>query len=138
MISNLSYTKQSSLKWNDWVQYGACDHTCEAWENPALAECIKEKFGAERVLHDYFGNNDFADIGWVNKFDVVVMYDLFEHVRDVDMALKKTAVILKPGGICAVVIQDQTKDFGKSLTSFRMIGSIVSFSGCNLKYPFSL
>ncbi len=29
--------------------------------------------------------------------------------------------ILKPGGICAMVIQDQTKDFGKSLTSFRTI-----------------
>lgn len=43
LISNLSYTKQSSLKWNDWVQYGACDHTCEAWEKQALAECIKEK-----------------------------------------------------------------------------------------------
>ncbi len=70
------------------------------------AECIKEKFGAERVLHDYFGNNDFAGIGWVNKFDVVVMYDLFEHVRDVDMALKKTAVILKPGGIVVIVSPD--------------------------------
>ncbi len=43
LVSNLSYTKQSSLKWNDWVQYGACDHTCEARELPTLAECIKGK-----------------------------------------------------------------------------------------------
>lgn len=43
MVSNLSYTGQSSLKWNDWGQYGACDHTCEARELPTLAECIKDK-----------------------------------------------------------------------------------------------
>jgi site-specific DNA-methyltransferase (adenine-specific) len=29
--------------------------------------------------------------------------------------------LLKEGGICSIVIQDQTKDFGKSLTSFRTI-----------------
>lgn len=43
LVSNLSYTKQSLLKWNDWGQYGACDHTCEAWDLPTLAECIKDK-----------------------------------------------------------------------------------------------
>jgi len=29
--------------------------------------------------------------------------------------------VLKPGGICAMVIQDSTKNFGKSLTSFKTI-----------------
>src|ERR1035437_7728984 len=29
--------------------------------------------------------------------------------------------ILKNGGICAVVIQDETKNFGKSLTSFKLV-----------------
>lgn len=29
--------------------------------------------------------------------------------------------ILKDGGVCAVVIQDQTKNFGKSLTSFKLV-----------------
>lgn len=29
--------------------------------------------------------------------------------------------VLKDGGICAVIIQDQTKDFAKSLSSFRLV-----------------
>jgi DNA modification methylase len=40
-------------------------------------------------------------------------YDLHETGRQIFRILKK-------GGIAVVVIQDQTKDFGKSLTSFRL------------------
>ncbi len=43
LVSNFCYTGQSSLKWDDWFQYGACDHTCGARELPTLAECVKDK-----------------------------------------------------------------------------------------------
>ncbi len=43
LVSNFCYTGQSSLKWDDWLQYGACDYTCGARELPTLAECIKDK-----------------------------------------------------------------------------------------------
>ncbi len=43
LISNFHYTKQSTLEWDDWVQYGACGHPCKARELPTLAECIKDK-----------------------------------------------------------------------------------------------
>ena len=63
-----------------------------------------------------------------NSVDLVVTsppYDGIRNYNGFSLDLHETGIeiyrILKEGGICAVVIQDQTKDFGKSLTSFRMI-----------------
>ncbi len=63
-----------------------------------------------------------------NSVDVVVTsppYDSLRTYNGYTFDLHKTGEqiyrVLKPGGICAMVIQDQTKDFGKSLTSFRTI-----------------
>ena len=70
------------------------------------AEIIRNKFGDAHILHDYFGNNNFVEIGWQNKFDVVVMYDLFEHVRDINAALDKTAELLKADGVVVIVSPD--------------------------------
>lgn len=60
--------------------------------------------------------------------DVVVTSPPYDGVRDYhgfDFDLHKTGEqihrLLKPGGMAAMVIQDQTKNFGKSLTSFRTI-----------------
>ena len=52
-----------------------------------------------------------------NSIDLVVTSPPYDSLR----TYNGFTVDLKPGGICAVVIQDQTKDFGKSLTSFRTI-----------------
>lgn len=63
-----------------------------------------------------------------NSIDVVVTsppYDELRTYNGFSFDLHKTGEqifrVLKPGGICAMVIQDQTKNFGKSLTSFRTI-----------------
>jgi len=61
------------------------------------------------------------------SIDLVVTSPPYDEIRTYngfDFDLHKTGEeifrILKDGGICVVVIQDQTKDFGKTLTSFRL------------------
>lgn len=64
-----------------------------------------------------------------STIDLVVTSPPYDQIRDYKGALEfdlhKTGQqvfrVLKDGGIAVMVIQDQTKDFGKSLTSFRTI-----------------
>ncbi len=75
-----------------------------------------------------------------NSVDLVVTSPPYDTLRnytgDLTFDLHETGVqikrILKDGGIAAVVIQDQTKDFAKSLTSFRMIVDWVDNVGLRL------
>lgn len=62
-----------------------------------------------------------------NSVDMIVTSPPYDGIRDYKgFTLDLSAVgvqsyrVLKEGGIAVVVIQDQTKDFGKTLTSFRM------------------
>jgi site-specific DNA-methyltransferase (adenine-specific) len=62
------------------------------------------------------------------SIDIVVTSPPYDNIRDYKgFSLNLSAVgqeiyrVLKEGGIAAMVIQDQTKNFGKSLTSFRTI-----------------
>jgi site-specific DNA-methyltransferase (adenine-specific) len=61
-----------------------------------------------------------------NSIDLVVTsppYDALRTYEEFSFDLHKTGEqifrVLKEGGVCAMVIQDQTKNFAKSLTSFR-------------------
>ncbi|MEK7561165.1 MAG: transcriptional repressor LexA [Patescibacteria group bacterium] len=63
-----------------------------------------------------------------NSIDIVVTSPPYDGVRDykgfaldLHAAGKEIYRVLKNGGVAAMVIQDQTKNFGKSLTSFRTI-----------------
>jgi site-specific DNA-methyltransferase (adenine-specific) len=64
-----------------------------------------------------------------NSIDLVVTSPPYDQLREYDgnftFNLHKTGEqiyrILKNGGIAVMVIQDQTKDFGKSLTTFRTV-----------------
>jgi len=63
-----------------------------------------------------------------NSIDLVVTSPPYDSIRDYKgftFNLHETGIeiyrILKDGGIAAMVIQDQTKDYGKSLTSFKTI-----------------
>lgn len=63
-----------------------------------------------------------------NSIDMVITsppYDNLRNYNGYEFDLSKTGKevyrVLKEGGIAVMVIQDQTKDFGKSLTSFRTI-----------------
>lgn len=63
-----------------------------------------------------------------NSVDMVVTSPPYDTVRDykgfsldLHAAGKEIYRVLKSGGVAVMVIQDQTKNFGKSLTSFRTI-----------------
>ena len=63
-----------------------------------------------------------------NSVDIVVTSPPYDSVRDykgfsldLHSAGKEIYRVLKDGGVAVMVIQDQTKNFGKSLTSFRTI-----------------
>jgi site-specific DNA-methyltransferase (adenine-specific) len=64
-----------------------------------------------------------------DSIDLIMTSPPYDKIRDykgnLDFDLHKTGEqiyrILKPGGIAVLVTQDQTKNFGKSLTSFRTI-----------------
>ncbi|MEK7547128.1 MAG: transcriptional repressor LexA [Patescibacteria group bacterium] len=63
-----------------------------------------------------------------NSVDIVVTSPPYDAVRDykgfslnLHAAGKEIYRVLKDGGVVAMVIQDQTKNFGKSLTSFKTI-----------------
>ena len=62
-----------------------------------------------------------------NCIDLVVTSPPYDNIRDYKgftLDLKQIGIelfrIMKEGSIAAVVIQDQTKDFGKTLTSFKL------------------
>lgn len=59
---------------------------------------IARKFGTHKVANGYFNQIDVAALGWNAQFDVVVMCDLFEHVRDPNQTLQLTYSLLKPEG----------------------------------------
>ena len=63
-----------------------------------------------------------------NIIDLIITSPPYDNLRDYkgyELDLHAIGLqlhrVLKPGGIVAMVIQDQTKNFGKSLTSFRTI-----------------
>lgn len=63
-----------------------------------------------------------------NSIDIIVTSPPYDGIRDykgfsfnLHAAGKEIYRILKEGGIAVMVIQDQTKNFGKSLTSFKTI-----------------
>ncbi len=63
-----------------------------------------------------------------NSIDIVITSPPYDAVRDykgfsldLHASGKEIYRVLKNGGVVAMVIQDQTKNFGKSLTSFRTI-----------------
>ncbi len=74
-----------------------------------------------------------------NSIDLVVTSPPYDGIRkyngfnfDLHATGKEIYRVLKEGGIAAMVIQDQTKDFGKSLTSFRTIVDWVDNIGFKL------
>ena len=63
-----------------------------------------------------------------NSIDMVVTSPPYDAIRDykgftldLHASGKEIHRVLKDGGVAAMIIQDQTKNFGKSLTSFRTI-----------------
>jgi len=74
-----------------------------------------------------------------NSIDLVVTSPPYDEIRkyngfsfNLHETGKELFRVLKNGGIAAMVIQDQTKNFGKSLTSFRTIADWVDNIGFKL------
>lgn len=74
-----------------------------------------------------------------NSIDMIMTsppYDQLRSYNGFEVNLHETGKeifrVLKDGGICVMVIQDQTKDFAKSLTSFRTIVDWVDNIGFKL------
>ncbi len=74
-----------------------------------------------------------------NSIDLIVMSPPYDEIRkyngfsfDLHATGKEIYRVLKEGGIAVMVIQDQTKNFGKSLTSFRTIVDWVDNIGFKL------
>lgn len=62
-----------------------------------------------------------------NSIDIIVTSPPYDHIRDykgfsvnLPETGKEAYRVLKDGGIAVMVMQDQTKNFGKTLTSFRL------------------
>ncbi len=70
-----------------------------------------------------------------NSFDVITMIELIEHIKDPVNFIKKTASILKPGGLCVI----QTADMGAFQAvsqaqnyHYFLPGHLSYFTACNL------
>ena len=90
-------------------------------------ECSKLE-GDENTNKLYIGNNmDVLKRLKNNSVDLVITSPPYDDLRsykgnyklDLTELGKEIYRVLKDGGIYAMIIQDQTKNFGKSLTSFR-------------------
>ena len=101
--------------------------------------------GAEKVTikqnNIYTGNNlDILKHFNDESIDLVVTYPPYDKLRsykgnykiDLTELGKEIHRVLKDGGIYAMVMQDQTKNFGKSLTTFRTAISHVDIIGFKL------
>lgn len=66
-----------------------------------------------------FANNSIDMVITSPPYDGIRKYNGFSY--DLHATGKELYRVMKEGGIVAMVIQDQTKNFGKSLTSFRTI-----------------
>ena len=84
---------------------------------------MKDKLN--QIIHEdcVIGMKQFTGLLGGSCRDLTSLYDGLRDYNgfelDLHAAGEQIHRILKPGGIAAMVIQDQTKNFGKSLTSFR-------------------
>ncbi|MDR2708857.1 MAG: class I SAM-dependent methyltransferase [Elusimicrobiota bacterium] len=68
------------------------------------AQTIKEKFGASKIFSGYFDENFNTNI--FPSFDVIVMSDLLEHVKDPNLVLDKAYEMLKKDGYLLITTPD--------------------------------
>lgn len=99
-------------------------------ETPAISLTHPTRTLKELPLNQIICGDAFEIVrSWpASSVDMVVTSPPYDGIRDYKgFSLNLSAVgqelhrILKDGGVVAMVIQDQTKNFGKSLTSFRTI-----------------
>lgn len=97
---------------------------------------ITEKFGAEKIIQQDFCAFDFATKFTTGKFDVIVMADFLEHVRDPNATLQRAHNLLKKGGHL-LILCPTTNSLSYKLSRTRwtlfMPEHLFSFSHKNLK-----
>lgn len=93
---------------------------------------IARKFGAHKVASGYFNQIDVASLGWNAQFDVVVMCDLFEHVRDPNQTLQFACELLNPNGYILLYLPN-TASF-----SCKILGKTWEYFSTEHLFSFSL
>ncbi len=57
-------------------------------------------FNVDYIYHDVI--NELAPEDWINKFDLVILRDVIEHLDSAETALKNIIKLIKPGGFLYV------------------------------------
>ncbi|MDR1695844.1 MAG: class I SAM-dependent methyltransferase [Endomicrobium sp.] len=70
------------------------------------ADIIKEKFGKDKIFNCYFDNTFKQKYPIENKFDVIVMSDLFEHLQNPGIMLDLISELLNAGGYIIIAFPD--------------------------------
>ncbi|MFH1193897.1 MAG: DNA methyltransferase [bacterium] len=128
----ISDEKISSIKFNG-IRRIAGQEIINILNNQCAVSCANEDIQKENISQ-YLNKIICGDVVDTmkdfpsNSIDIVVTSPPYDSVRDykgfsLDLHAtgKEIYRVLKDGGIAAMVIQDQTKNFGKSLTSFKTI-----------------
>jgi site-specific DNA-methyltransferase (adenine-specific) len=107
---------------------------------PSIKEISVNKY-KELPLNKILCGDAVAELRKIpsNSIDLIVTSPPYDDIRkyngfsyDLHATGKEIYRVLKNGGVAAMVIQDQTKNFGKSLTSFRTIVDWVDNIGFKL------
>jgi len=77
-----------------------------------ISRPIAEKLDVNVEYEGHDVINDAIPDKWVERFDVVVMRDVIEHLDDPGIALKNIARIMKPGGVILITFPPYTSPFG--------------------------
>jgi 2-polyprenyl-3-methyl-5-hydroxy-6-metoxy-1,4-benzoquinol methylase len=98
------------------------------------AEMIEKKFGKDKLFNCYFDEN-FSKQYANCKFNVIVMSDLYEHLKDVNASLDTVRDLLSPNGYVLLAMPDASsltcKLFGKHWPHF-LTEHLFTFSSKNI------
>lgn len=104
--------------------------------SPVSAAAITERFGKDRVFRGLFEEAVFPGLG-EGAFDVVVMCDFIEHVRDPVAVLRRAADWLMPGGRIVLTTPDSgswtRRVLGRRWPHYK-VEHLFYFNGSNLEY----
>ena len=68
----------------------------------ALSRAVEFNTGAKFANHDFASNIDPVPSHFPKKYDIIVFYEVYEHLHETTPALKKMHGLLKPGGLLLV------------------------------------
>lgn len=101
---------------------------------PSMVEDAREFAARKSVVTDIHLVDDLHLPFKDNTFDVVISYDVFEHVRDLDASLRECVRVMRPGGTLYAILPPFYHPFGGS----HMHGYVSCTPGPNVLFPCSI